>query len=239
MTTFGLIGYPLEHSFSKKYFEQKFKDENISGVKYTNIETEKLETLFENNLLSELSGFNVTIPFKESIIQFLDEIDASAKEINAVNCIKRVNGKLIGYNTDHIGFTESIKPLLNKSHKKALVLGSGGASKAIIYALKSLNIDCQIVSRKSDFNYKSLDRKTIDSHQIIINCTPLGTFPDINTFPPIPFEYLSENHLLYDLVYNPEVTEFLKKGKHYNCKTKNGLEMLQIQAEKSYIIWSK
>jgi shikimate dehydrogenase len=239
MTTFGLIGYSLEHSFSKKYFEQKFKDENISGVKYTNIETEKLETLFENNLLSELCGFNVTIPFKESIIQFLDEIDASAKEINAVNCVKRVNGELIGYNTDHIGFTESIKPLLKKSHKKALILGSGGASKAIIYALKSLKIDCQVVSRNSDFNYKSLDRKTIDSHQIIINCTPLGTFPDINTFPPIPFEYLSENHLLYDLVYNPEVTEFLKKGKHYNCKTKNGLEMLQIQAEKSYIIWSK
>tara|TARA_B100001109_G_C18768021_1_gene429264 strand:- start:49 stop:768 length:720 start_codon:yes stop_codon:yes gene_type:complete len=239
MTTFGLIGYPLEHSFSKKYFEQKFKNENISGVKYTNIETEKLQTLFENNSLSEFSGFNVTIPFKESIIQFLDEIDASAKEINAVNCVKKVNGKFIGYNTDHIGFKESIKPLLNIGHKKALILGSGGASKAIIYALKSLNINYKVVSRKSDFNYKSLNRKTIDSHQIIINCTPLGTFPDINTFPPIPFEYLSENHLLYDLVYNPTVTEFLKKGKRYKCKTKNGLEMLQIQAEKSYIIWSK
>ncbi|MBL6872806.1 MAG: shikimate dehydrogenase [Flavobacteriales bacterium] len=239
MKTFGLIGYPLKHSFSKNYFEKKFKEENISHFQYINFESEKLEKLFENELLSELSGFNVTIPFKESIIPFLDDIDESAKEINAVNCVKRVNDKLIGHNTDYIGFKKSIKPLLNNTHKKALILGSGGASKAIIYALKELKIEYKVISRKSEFNYHSIDKKTINNHQIIINCTPLGTYPDIHSFPPIPYEYLSENHLLYDLVYNPEETEFLKKGKYYNCQTKNGLEMLQIQAEKSYIIWSK
>ena len=239
MKTFGLIGYPLKHSFSKNYFEKKFKEENISHIKYINFESEKLEKLFENKLLSDLSGFNVTIPFKESIIPFLDDIDGAAKEINAVNCVKKVNDKLIGYNTDYIAFKKSIEPLLNNTHKKALILGSGGASKAIIYTLKDLKIEYKVISRKSEFNYHSIDKKTINNHQIIINCTPLGTYPDIHSFPPIPYEYLTENHLLYDLVYNPEETEFLKKGKHYNCQTKNGLEMLQIQAEKSYVIWSK
>ena len=239
MKTFGLIGHPLQHSFSKDYFEKKFINENIENVQYLNVESEKVETLFENRLLSDFSGFNVTIPFKESIIAFLDEIDSSAQEINAVNCVKRENNKLIGYNTDFIAFKETLTPFLTKNHKKALVLGSGGASKAIIYALKKLTIDYTVVSRKSDFNYQSIDKNTIADHQIIINCTPLGTYPNSNTFPPLPYEYLTENHLLYDLVYNPAESAFLKKGKQYNCQTKNGLEMLKIQAEKSYLIWSK
>ena len=239
MITYGLIGYPLKHSFSKDYFEKKFEAETIPGISYINLECETLEEVVKMKAFSELSGFNVTIPFKESIIPFLDDIDSSAQKINAVNCVKRVNGKLVGYNTDYIGFEKSIKPLLQKHHQKALVLGSGGASKAIVYALQQLNIDYRIVSRKTDFNYQSIDKKTIDEHHLTINCTPLGTYPNSDTFPAIPYEFLSENHLLYDLVYNPAESAFLKKGKSYNCQTKNGLEMLKIQAEESYLIWSK
>lgn len=239
MKTFGLIGYPLQHSFSKDFFNKKFEIENITGVEYLNFESEKLESILKSNEFSKISGFNVTIPFKQSIIPYLDELDISAKEINAVNCVKRVNSKLIGFNTDYIGFMNSVKPLLNNFHKRALILGSGGASKAIVYALEKLNIDCKIVSRKSDFNYQSIDKTTMDNHQIIINCTPLGTYPNTDTFPQIPYQHLSENHILYDLVYNPEESMFLKKGKYYNCKIKNGLEMLEIQAEESFNIWSK
>lgn len=238
MKSFGLIGYPLVHSFSKSYFEKKILTENLKEIEYLNIESRDLSDFFNSETLSSLDGFNVTIPFKEKIIPYLDALDHAAKTIGAVNCVNRENGKLIGYNTDYIGFTNSIKPLLNKQHKKALVLGNGGASKAVLYSLHRLNIKTQIVSRGSIFDYKDIDQKCLDEYTIIINCTPLGTYPDTNTFPKIPYKYLTNNHLLYDLVYNPKVSQFLQLGIDNNCTTKNGLEMLEIQANESWFIWN-
>ena len=238
MKSFGLIGYPLEHSFSKSYFENKFLNENIKDVEYLNFECQNLDELFNSDKILKLEGFNITTPYKESIITFLDKLSHEARTIGAVNCVKKVDNKLIGYNTDYVGFFHSIKPKLNSFHKSALVLGNGGASKAVTYALNKLNIKYKIVSRNSSFDYTDLNKKCFKKYQIIINCTPLGTFPNIQDFPKIPYQFLSEKHLLFDLIYNPKISRFLELGIEKNCKIQNGMEMLRIQAEYAWIIWN-
>ena len=238
MRQFGLVGYPLAHSFSKDFFEKKFSNENLKNVGYVNLESPSLEDLFNSNKLANLDGFNVTIPYKESILPYLDGLSSEAKAIGAINCVKNEKGKLIGYNTDHLGFYHSINPLLKSYHNKALVLGNGGATKAIVYALKQANIEYQVVSRNSSFDYKDIDQNCLEKYTILINCTPLGTYPRIEEFPQIPYQYLTKNHLLFDLVYNPTTSRFLKYGKQKQCLIKNGLEMLEIQAEKSWEIWN-
>lgn len=237
MRTFGLIGKDLSHSFSKNYFTKKFLSENITDAEYLNFE---LKNISDFKLLinkNNLSGLNVTIPYKESIIPFLDELSEAAKQIGAVNTIQFINNKLTGHNTDYIGFTETILPLLKKENN-ALILGNGGASKAIQFALNRLNIQYKIVSRNTSFNYLDISKEITEYHNIIINTTPLGTFPNTEEKPPIPYELLNKNHVLYDLVYNPAETQFLKLGKQKNCQVKNGLEMLKKQAEASWNIWN-
>lgn len=252
MNKFGLIGFPLTHSFSQKYFLEKFKKENLSYYSYGNFPLKPIENfpdLLKNNF--DLIGLNVTIPYKESVMKYLDKIDETAKEVGAVNCIKIQNSELraqylIGYNTDVLGFEESLKLLLEKTHKKALVLGSGGGAKAVMYVLKKSGIEFLIVSRKnqkgienlSGLNYDDLNKKIISEHLLIINTTPLGMSPNEDECPNIPYQFVSEKHLFYDLIYNPEETLFLKKGKERGAKTKNGLEMLHLQAEKSWEIWT-
>ncbi len=236
----GLIGYPLSHSFSKKYFSEKFERENIRDWAYELYPLPSIEVL--PDLLhshSNLKGLNVTIPYKEAVIPFLDEIDESAV-FGAVNTIKIEKGKLIGFNTDTYGFEYSIVPLLRDYHCKALVLGTGGASKAIIHVLKKLNIDYLLVSRSSGnglITYEDIDSQVLENYKIIINTTPLGMSPRAGLCPNLPYKYLSEQHLLYDLVYNPEETVFLQHGKRQKTHIKNGLEMLYLQAERAWEIW--
>jgi len=248
--TFGLIGYPLGHSFSQKYFTEKFKRENITDAEFKNFPLEDVSDfpkLIENN--PSLRGLSVTIPYKEEIIKFLNEVDDVVKEVGAVNCIKvslmTDDGRpmLKGFNTDVFGFEKSLLPLLKSQHTKALILGTGGASKAVKHVLKKSGIEFSFVSRSQQpeagsINYNNLDSKIISTHTLIINATPLGMFPDVNSYPQIPYEYLTEKHLLYDLVYNPEETLFLKKGKERGAQIKNGLEMLQMQADKAWEIWN-
>lgn len=239
MKRFGLIGKKLNHSFSEQFFNRKFKIEKIENCCYKLYEMQNVIAIKQFILDNNISGLNVTIPFKEDIIKHLDELSEEAHSIQAVNCIKVKNNKLIGYNTDYQGFHESIKPLLKKNHKKALILGTGGASKAIEYSLKKLNIEYLFVSRNGKLRYQDLNQKIIYQHQIIINTTPLGTFPNINQCPEIPYSFLNNQHLLYDLTYNPNKSMFLKKGEQFKSKTKNGLEMLEIQALRSWQIWNK
>ena len=244
---FGLIGYPLSHSFSRKFFTEKFSQENIDA-QYLNYEIKDID-LLPKIIASEtdLQGLNVTIPYKEQVVRFMDRIDEPAAEINAVNTIKITrNGNsplLEGFNTDITGFKESISPLLRKYHHKALILGSGGASKAIIKVLTDLGIETITVSRnpqyKGEISYNDLDEGVIDSYKIIVNTTPIGTFPEIEGCPPIPFGDVSDQHLLYDLVYNPSLTEFLKQGQLRGAQVKNGLEMLHLQAIASWEIWNR
>jgi shikimate dehydrogenase len=237
MRTFGLIGKTLSHSFSEGYFNEKFHKEDINDAEYKNFELNNISEF--TALISKIkhSGLNVTTPYKESVIPFLDELTPHAKAIGAVNTIQFKDNKLIGHNTDTIGFSQSIYPLLNERNK-ALVLGNGGASKAIQYALKTLNIEYKIVSRKSSFDYLDISSKSIGYYDIIINTTPLGTYPEIADFPQIPYKELNENHLLFDVIYNPTESAFLRFGKTRNCSIKNGLEMLEIQAESSWKIWN-
>ena len=246
MKKFGLIGYPLGHSFSKNFFNEKFHSEDIDA-EYVNFEIPSISE-FPTVLLTnpELIGLNVTIPYKEQIIPYLDELDADAAAIGAVNVIKiiRQKGKtkLIGYNSDIIGFTQSIEPLLETQHKKALILGTGGSSKAIYHGLKKLGIDAKFVSRTAQsgmFTYEDLTPEVMNEYKIIVNCTPVGMYPRADEYPNIPYEYLTPNHLLYDLLYNPDTTLFMKKGADKGAVTKNGLEMLLLQAFASYDIWEK
>ena len=243
---YGLIGYPLGHSFSSSFFAEKFMFEGIDAM-YSNYEIatiDQLKTILELN--THLVGFNVTIPYKEQIIPLLAGISIEAKEIGAVNVVSvhRVDGKaaLFGYNSDVVGFNNSIKPLLKSTHTKALVLGTGGASKAIVYGLKKLGLETQLVSRSKGENtitYEELDERLMNEYKVIVNCSPLGTYPNVDEAPVIPYELLTTEHLLYDLVYNPAETEFLKRGKMKGATIKNGAEMLELQALEAWRIWNK
>ena len=238
MKTFGLIGKNIDYSFSRTYFKNKFSEMNLLNHQYLNFDIDSLLNI--NNLFNSNNfGFNVTIPYKEAIIPYLDELDGHAEKIGAVNTIKLKDNKTVGYNTDWLGFKNSIKPLLQNHHNNALILGTGGASKAIKYALEQLNISYKVVSRNNgDYNYDGLNEEIIRKYQIIINCTPLGTFPIVNLCPNIPYNAITPKHLVYDLIYNPSETLFLKKAKEQGAIIKNGLEMLEIQAEKAWEIWN-
>lgn len=244
MRKFGLIGKNIDYSFSRTYFKNKFQKEKITDATYENFDLDSIS--FFNDILNnnkEIKGLNVTIPYKETVIPFLDKLSNTARKIGAVNTIKITKkGKRIGYNTDAYGFEKSLKPLLKVNHTHALILGTGGASKAVAYSLKKLKIKYNFVSRRvgnKSFCYNELNKSIIQKHLIIINTTPLGTFPDIDKYPKIPYEYLSENHILFDLIYNPVQSKFLKKGIERGCKTQNGLNMLAFQAEKAWRIWNK
>ncbi|MBZ9778224.1 shikimate dehydrogenase [Psychroflexus sp. CAK8W] len=242
MTTYGLIGKNIDYSFSKSYFNTKFHNEAIKA-KYINYDIDDIKEIKQivNNSI-ELAGLNVTIPYKEEVIPYLDEIDSQAERIGAVNTIKIENKKLIGYNTDVFGFTKSIFSLIAPNHEAALILGTGGAAKAIRHALVSMGYNINLVSRdkeKGDYTYEELTSDIIKNHQLIVNCTPLGTHPDVNQFPPIPFEFIDERHLLYDLIYNPSITSFLAQGKEKGAQIINGEQMLIAQAEKAWEIWNE
>jgi shikimate dehydrogenase len=244
MALYGLIGYPLSHSFSGTYFNRKFQDAKLSGNKYRLFPLPDISD-FPNLLADqpELAGLNVTIPHKITVLQFLHEVDKEAAGIGAVNCIGISDeGKyLTGFNTDIYGFRESLKPLLRSQHKRALVLGTGGASKAITQALKQLGIEYISVSRtpsgENQLAYPDLTEEIISQHTLIINTTPLGTYPETSACPALPYLFIGKDHLLFDLVYNPAETLFLKQGKLQGAAIKNGLEMLQLQAERSWEIW--
>ncbi len=242
MSKFGLIGKNIGYSFSKKFFSEKFERENLPHC-YENFDINSIDSIQE--IISEnidLKGLNITIPYKESIIPYLDFVDETAKKIGAVNTIKiSENKKLTGFNTDFYGFQKALEKFLPLPQKKALILGTGGASKAIAYALEMLGFGFKFVSRKENLHtisYEILNKSTIENHLLIVNCTPLGTFPNIHEYPAIPYEFVSEKHLLFDLIYNPSETEFLKLGKIRGAKTSNGLKMLELQAEKAWEIWN-
>ena len=241
---FGLVGKDISYSFSRGYFKDKFKTENAPHS-YVNFDLQSIDELSEIiETSSNLKGLNVTIPYKEQVIPLLDKLNKKAKAIGAVNTIRFTkNNKLVGYNTDFYGFKNSIKPHLKSHHKKALILGTGGASKAIAYALKKLNIQYDFVSRTKKENvtflYSDLNNVIISDYTIIINCTPIGTFPNVDACPDIPYEAITKQHILYDLIYNPDQTKFLNQGYIKGAKTINGLEMLRLQAEKSWEIWNK
>ena len=245
MKQYGLIGYPLSHSFSKKYFTGKFENEHVDALYdlYELDDISKFTTLINN---TELHGLNVTIPYKEKIIPFLDELDDTAEKIGAVNVVKFIRGnnslKLKGYNSDAIGFQDALKPHLKLFHNKALILGTGGASKAINYVLHKLNIETTFVSRTATagkLTYNELNKLIVEENLLIVNTSPLGTFPNIDRCPNIPYQYLNENHILFDLVYNPSETLFMKKGKEYGAQVLNGEGMLIGQAEAAWNIWNE
>ncbi|OEJ99406.1 shikimate dehydrogenase [Flavivirga aquatica] len=243
MNKLGLLGKNISYSFSKAYFQKKFEDKQINNTTYENFDIESIDlflSIIKNT--QDLKGLNVTIPYKQDVLPFLDKINKKAKAIGAVNTIKITKkGKLVGYNTDCYGFSKSLKPFIESHHKHALILGTGGASKAVAYSLKKMGISYKYVSRKLSkgisFTYDTLTEKDIKEHQIIINCTPLGTFPNIDICPNIPYNSINSHHVLYDLIYNPEETKFLKQGKQRQAKTINGLNMLKLQAEKAWSIW--
>lgn len=242
MTTYGLVGYPLGHSFSRKFFTEKFAKEEIDA-QYLNFEIPSIEEfpeIIKNN--PELRGLNVTIPYKQQVMQFLDDLSEEAKAIGAVNVVKVAKEGLTGYNSDVIGFVESIKPLLKPYHKKALILGTGGASKAIHYGLtKKLGLETLFVSRSARegvITYDDIDASVLKEYEVIVNCSPVGMFPHVDECPALPYKAMNENHLLYDLVYNPLETLFMKKGAEQGATVKNGLEMLHLQAIASWDIWN-
>lgn len=253
MKEYGLIGFPLGHSFSRKFFTEKFRKENIDA-EYLNFEipdAEMLRDIVERHPL--LQGLNCTIPHKEAIIPLLDDISPEAREIGAVNVIvvkrgassgqaSRTDFQLIGYNSDVIGFTQSIRPILASHHRKALILGTGGASKAVRHGLESLGIESAFVSRQTRpgrLAYADITPERIQEYHIIVNCTPVGMSPHTNEAPPLPYEALTAGHLLYDLIYNPSETLFLKKGAEAGATTKNGQEMLELQALASWNLWNR
>lgn len=247
MQKYGLLGYPLGHSFSKTYFNQKFEAEKIDA-EYLNFEIPAIKEI--KNVLREnpeLRGLNVTIPYKEQVIPYLDDLDEDARLIGAVNVIKFTKGlfgrtKLKGFNSDIIGFKQSIEPLLNESHRKALILGTGGAAKAVFQGLKQLGVGSTLVSRMPKefcITYEEITAKTMEQYTVIVNTTPLGMFPNVDACPNIPYDLLTPNHLLYDLLYNPDETLFMKKGKEKGAVVKNGLEMLLLQAFAAWEIWQR
>jgi shikimate dehydrogenase len=245
---FGLIGEKLDHSFSKIYFENKFNELNLKDHEY-NLYPLKSINEFHQLLVSEpnLIGINVTIPFKEVVINYLDELDKEAKNINAVNCIKIINQndnlKLKGFNTDAFGFRQSLKPFLESQHEKALLLGTGGAAKAVEYVLNTLGISVFSVTRnktkENQFNYEELTADIMNHFKLIVNCTPVGMYPKTDEFPQIPYEAVQSDFLLYDLIYNPQETMFLKKGKEQGAVCINGSSMLYHQADEAWRIWNQ
>ena len=240
---YGLIGKEIDYSFSRNYFNQKFKNEGLINSLYENFDCENLAQAIEALKHKNLKGVNVTIPYKEKIIPYLDTISKEAKDIMAVNTISFNNqGELIGHNTDCYGFQKSLFENINKKTKNALILGTGGASKAIRYVLKKNSIKYKTVSRKrnkGDFTYIELDRDIISNFELIVNTTPLGTYPNTEKFPDINFDHITKNHILFDLIYNPIKTTFLKNGKIKGAKIVNGYDMLIYQAEKSWSIWNE
>lgn len=248
MKTYGLIGYRLGYSFSKGFFTSKFEKENLAEHEYVNFELDSIDdfpSIFEKN--DHIAGLNCTIPYKQQIMPFLDEIDEEAAKVGAINTVKIIreanDTKLIGFNTDIYGFENSLKPMLTPIHKKALILGTGGASKAIKYILDKLKIEYISASIEeqlfeNEIRYEQIDGILLSEYLIVINATPLGTFPKVDNCPNIPYEKLTENHVLFDLVYNPEETLFMKKGKEKGALVKNGLEMLHLQAVKAWEIWN-
>lgn len=235
---FGLIGKNISYSFSKKYFTDKFKKLHLTEKKYEIFdlkEISEIEILFKNK---EIKGLNVTIPYKEKILPYLDEVSEEAKEIGAVNCIKIKNEKKIGYNTDAFGFEKTLLLQLKEFHKSALILGNGGAAKAVKYILKKHNIPFKTVARNLDLNFENLCSNLVENHLIIIQCTPVGTFPNEQDCLNFPFDALTEKHLVIDLIYNPNFTQFLKNAAAKNAKTLNGYYMLEQQAEKAWEIWN-
>lgn len=242
MDKYGLLGNNISYSFSRSYFSEKFNKLGINAS-YENFDLPEIyefRNVLENN--KDLKGLNVTIPYKEQIIPFLTELDRTAAEIGAVNTIKvSQNGNIKGYNTDYFGFVESIRPFLQEHHKKALILGTGGASKAVAYGLGSLNTRCKYVSRKASeisFSYEQLSEDVMQEHQVIVNCTPLGTSPKTSEFPAIPIDFLNENHLVYDLIYNPAETKLMTLSSERGATVVNGLRMLELQAERAWEIWN-
>ena len=247
MKKYGLLGYPLGHSFSRNYFNQKFEAEKIDA-EYLNFEIPEIKEI--KNVIKEnpeLNGLNVTIPYKEQVIPYLDDLDEDARLIGAVNVIKFSKGlfgkvKLKGYNSDIIGFKQSIEPLLKEHHRKALILGTGGASKAVFQGLKQLGVASTFVSRKAKefcITYEEITPKVMEQYTVIVNTTPLGMYPNVNACPDIPYDLLTSDHLLYDLLYNPDETLFMRKGKEKGAVVKNGLEMLLLQAFAAWEIWQK
>ncbi|MEO7979123.1 shikimate dehydrogenase [Flavobacterium sp.] len=241
---FGLLGRNISYSFSKGYFTEKFSDEIFAGNSYENFDIADINYFTELvNKNTDLKGLNITIPYKEQIIPFLDKLSKKAALIGAVNTIKFTkDGKLKGYNTDYYGFKKSLKPLLQPHHKKALILGTGGASKGVAFALDELNIPYTFVSREAKENiidYDLINATTFDNFQIIINCTPVGTSPNTESSPNLPYEFFTDKHIAYDLIYNPAETQFIKKAKENGATIKNGYDMLIFQAEKAWKIWNK
>lgn len=240
MRKFGLIGQSLGHSFSKNFFTKKFQQEGIDAV-YKNCEIptiNEVTALFEQ----DFSGFNVTIPYKESILPFLDELAISAEEIGAVNTVEIVNGKYIGHNTDAFGFHQMVKPFLTFEHERALVLGTGGAAKAVTFVLKSIGIDVLYISRnpqgEKQFSYKEVNEHMLNACKLVINTTPVGTFPNVEAGIPLPYECFTDKHLAVDLIYNPSETVFLRKAKENGASILNGQSMLEQQALKAWEIWN-
>jgi shikimate dehydrogenase len=243
MRRFGLIGQSLKHSFSKTYFSKKFSEEGIKDCSYENFEMPSIQDL--KKIISgpeALNGFNITIPYKEEVLFFLDEKNEVVEKIGACNCVRIEEGKLIGFNTDAPAFKASLQSRLQLHHQCALILGSGGASKAVQYALKDLGMDFLVVSRdkKGDrIGYEEVGQKVIEEHLVIINTTPLGMYPNVNDDPPIPYEAIGEKHLLFDLTYNPPKTKFLQQGELNGAAIMNGYDMLVAQAEESWRIWNE
>jgi len=248
MKTYGLIGYRLGHSFSRSFFTEKFANENLPDHEYVNFELDSIEEFPKVfNQGKDICGLNCTIPYKQQILQFLDEIEAEAAQIGAVNTVKIINqnGRRIlkGFNTDLYGFEHSLRPMLEPKHRKALILGTGGASKAIKFLFDKMGIaylsaTTKEVPGEKEIRYKQLTEDLMNEYLIVINATPLGTFPKVDACPDIPYQFITNDHVLYDLVYNPEKTLFLKKGKSQGAKTKNGLEMLHLQALRAWEIWN-
>lgn len=243
MKRYGLIGYPLTHSFSEKYFTQKFKDLHIKDCSYQLFPLEDIDHIYDLYIQPDIVGFNVTIPYKESVLNYIEYVSEDIKKIGACNCVKISNSETYAYNTDIIGFEKSLLPLLKAHHTHALILGNGGASKAVQFVLEKLNIEYTIVSRKNTpkqqtICYTDCTENIVQSHTLIINTTPLGMFPHTEECPDIAYTAMTKQHLLYDLIYNPEKTRFLQKGEQQGATIKNGYEMLLLQAQESWHIWN-
>lgn len=242
---FGLIGYPLSHSFSETYFKDKFKKEEIKDCVYKNFPIESIDLLPELIRKEKIDGLNITIPYKESVIPFLDQLDPVAEKVGAVNVIKCIHKgnsiRINGYNSDVYGFEQSLKPILESHHTHALILGTGGASKAVHYVLSQIGLSCLYATRKpkapDQIGYNEINRIVMENYLLIVNTTPVGMYPNVKDCPDIPYDYITPKHLLYDLIYNPDETLFLSKGRKYGACIQSGYQMLVFQAEKSWEIW--